>query len=91
MYKPITASNICFDAQNIINDLWQSNSNIPKVKSYKNFKLIISCQNSSDMQELSMLGEDIKLKIKDKGLDKLIKEIRFTLDSQMLFLIQSKS
>ncbi len=80
MYKPITASNMCFEAQSIINDIWQSNSNIPKVKSYKNFKLIISCQNSSDMQELSMLGELIKVKITDKGLDKLIKEFRFTLD-----------
>ena len=81
MYKPINASAICFEVQNIINEIWQNKKSIPKVKSYKNFKLSLTCQNSTDMQELAMLREDIKLKIQEKGLNEQIKEIRFTLDS----------
>lgn len=81
MFRPITASTVCFEAQKILDNIWQNKSQIPKVKSHKDFKLIISCQNSCDMQELSMLKELIVTEMKNINLDSMVKEIRFTLDS----------
>lgn len=80
VWNEIQSSTTCFQLQKILNEICDHHHTKPKIKAIRQQKIIISCQNSSQMQELNMLKQKIWENIKKLNFEQKLSEISFTLD-----------